>query len=243
MRTAIIKTGIWKDKTIRGMNIDTKLVYLCLITNPERNTTRYMQIDEDYICIQSGIDYRQLAVVKKQLQELGVIQFFEDWVIFSDDSYVSPATGKLSKTIHDRDLLLVPEIVTSYYDNRGENLQSRSSAALVYKDKDNNKDKAIDNSKDNNSLKEFRELNQYWSEQSGRKLSENKTSIAAYKKIRKEHDVGDIQLAINGAVFYQGVKYKPQVLSFASLYDKWDSLSGHMVMEGREKSNAQAPIF
>lgn len=109
-----------------------------------------MQVDEDYICIQSGIDFRQLEIVKKQLEELGVIYFYENWVIFSDDSYVSPATGKLSKAIHEKDLLLVPDVVKDYYDNRGQKLQSHTRAALVYKDKDNNKDinkgkdKAID---------------------------------------------------------------------------------------------------
>lgn len=92
--------------------------------------------------------------------------------------------------------------------------------------------------KENNIV--FDELNNYWSEAGGRKLSDNKTARTAVHKLLKEHSVDEIKFAINGAVYYQGVKYKPQVLSFNSLYEKWDSLSGHMVSETKEQESGTA---
>ncbi len=74
----------------------------------------------------------------------------------------------------------------------------------------------------------FIELNQYWSDLSGRKMSDNKTARAELKKILQNYTIEEIRYAIKGAVYFQGKSYKPQVLSFSSLYKKWDDLSGHM---------------
>ena len=87
---------------------------------------------------------------------------------------------------------------------------------------------------------EFKDLNEFWSSNGGRKMSENKRSYDFFKKIRKENDIETIQKAIIGAIYYQGVKYKPQVMSFASLYEKWDNLIGHLVSEGKENKKDEA---
>lgn len=78
--------------------------------------------------------------------------------------------------------------------------------------------------------KDFNKMNDYWSKTANRKLSNNKTSKGAYKKLLKEHTNREIAEAIKYAVKFQGQEYKPQILSFASLYDKWDSLQGHISM-------------
>jgi len=142
MRTAIVKTDIWKDKKIRMMHIDTKLLYLCLITNPDRNTTRFFKLDNDYIALMSGIDERHLELCKTQLEELELIYFVDDWAIFSDESYVMPAKGKLTSVIYEKDMKLVPNNVIEYSDKK---LLSRSCVAQEYIYKDiyinNNKNK------------------------------------------------------------------------------------------------------
>lgn len=138
MKTAIIKTDIWKDKKIRQMHIDTKLLYLCLITNPDRNTTRFLKIDDDYISFISGIDHRQLALCKKQLEELCLIYFIDDWCIYSNESYVTPAKGKLTATIFEKDMLEVPKNIVAYSE---EKHLSSSCAVQVYINKDINNNK------------------------------------------------------------------------------------------------------
>lgn len=78
---------------------------------------------------------------------------------------------------------------------------------------------------------EYEELRNHWLEHGGRKLSDSATSKSAAKKLLKEHTVDEIKYAILGAIYFQGKQYKPQVLSFTSLYDKWDNLIGHMQTE------------
>jgi hypothetical protein len=169
MRTAIIKTDIWKDKKLRSMHIDTKLFYFCLITNPDRNTTRFFKVDEDYLCIQSGLDYRQLDVVKKQLEELELVYFKDDWVILSDNAFVAPAKGKLSQIIHSKDLASVPQEIINY---RSKKLLSRTGAAQEYKDKDKDKDNNKDKDK-NNSNTEINDIFSLWEETVGYKIESN----------------------------------------------------------------------
>ena len=141
MQTAIIKTDIWKDRNIRQLNLDTKIVYLCLLTNPERNTTRFLKIDEDYLCLQSGIDYRQLEQIKTQLETNDLVYFVDSWAIFCDTAYVEPAKGKLSQIIYNRDLEKVPKYIQDYMPDKL--FQCGSGATPVYKDKDKVKDKDI----------------------------------------------------------------------------------------------------
>lgn len=128
------------------MHLDTKLLYLCLITNPDRNTTRFLKTDDDYISFLSGIDQRQLTVCKEQLEELKLIYFIDNWAIYSDESYVQPAKGKLSGLIFEKDMLEIPENVVAY---SSELHLSSTGATQEYI----NKDKGIYINKDNNKGK------------------------------------------------------------------------------------------
>lgn len=89
----------------------------------------------------------------------------------------------------------------------------------------------------------YLQLNEFWSEKLGRKLSDNKTSRDALKKILKNHTPEQVQYAINGAVYFQGKQYKPQVLSFSSMYEKWDSLLGHMDSVKRQGEKNESNRF
>jgi len=108
---------------------------------------------------------------------------------------------------------------TVHIDNTKENTIDNTNVA-----------KATDSSKMNQFNEDFKKMNDYWSKTANRKLSNNKTSKGAYKKLLKEHTNREIAEAIKYAVKFQGQEYKPQILSFASLYDKWDSLQGHISM-------------
>lgn len=93
------------------------------------------------------------------------------------------------------------------------------------------KNKEVRNIKEINKEKNdaFESLNSFWSELSGRRMSDNKTARTSLKKLLAAgHSEEDIQYAIKGAVYFQGKQYKPQVMSFAALYEKWDNLIGHM---------------
>lgn len=154
MKTAIVKTDIWKDKKLRSLNIDTKLVYLCLITNPDRNTTRFFKLDEDYLCLQSGIDHRQLKMVKQQLEEADLVYFKDDWVILGDTSYVGPAKGRLTLTIYNQDIESIPSEILNYKDKKYLN-DSGTVPEYMYIDKNIDIDINKDIDKDKNLQVDF----------------------------------------------------------------------------------------
>jgi len=103
--------------------------------------------------------------------------------------------------------------------------------------KESNKEKSLAKQDDFNLA--YTTMTDFWQSKTGRKLSDNKTSRSNFKKLLAEHTTEEIQRAVNGAVYFQGKQYKPQVLSFGSMYEKWDSLMGHMdsVERGSDESN------
>lgn len=241
MKTAIIKTDFWKDDSIFELTPDVRMFYLCLLTNPERNTTRAFKCSDRLMSAYTGYNHDTIKLCRKKLQEAGLIRYEEDYYILKEDTNVEPKKGKLTQTIQEKYIESLPKnVVDILLNNESITTDKSSRVALeppleyIYIYKDNNKD-------NNNNIynKEFKELNEFWSKLSNRKLSDNKTAREAFKKLRKEHEVEDIRQAIQGAVYYQGTKYKPQVMSFASMYGKWDSLIGHMVATKKEHDKPQ----
>ena len=120
-------------------------------------------------------------------------------------------------------------------DNGTNKTETRSKPVTIQekKEKENkkesNKEKSL--AKHDEFLTIYGQLRAFWEERTGRKLSDNKTSRDNLKKLLIEHTPEEIQYAIAGAAYFQGKQYKPQVLSFAALYEKWDNLQGHMQSE------------
>ena len=81
MKTALIKTDIWDDDTFYEMNIDTKLIYLLLLTSPERGVGRIFKMSDRLISARSGLNHQQIVVCKKQLQETGVVFFKDNYIL------------------------------------------------------------------------------------------------------------------------------------------------------------------
>lgn len=208
------------------MHIDTKLVFLCLITNPERSNTRYMKVDEDYLCIQSGIDFRQLEVIKKQLSELGVVFFIDDWVIFADDSYVQPNKGRLSQTLYEKDLALVPQNVINYYNNSSELFMNGSCATHECNSKGNSIGNSISISKGNNkSNTEINDLFSLWEEVVGYKIESNQQKNRyACSNLLKKHGKDKLTQLLRGVALTQSDKFAPRISDFVSLQAKLSEL-------------------
>ena len=114
MKTALIKTSIWRDNEIYNLNLDTKLLYLFLTTSPDRNTTRFYRCPDRLISAHIGLTSQLLELCKKQLEAKGLVYFVDGWVVIGDDSYVCPTKGKLTATIYKKDMLEVPSAVLDF---------------------------------------------------------------------------------------------------------------------------------
>lgn len=250
MRTALIKTDFWKDDNIFELTPDVRMFYLCLLTNPERNTTRAFKCSDRLLSAYTGYNHDTIKLCRDRLIKAGLIQFVDEYYILRDGSNVEPKRGKLTQSIQEKFMATLPDRVRDILENNIDTTPVKSSRAALEQpleyvyvndnvDVNNNVNNNVnkDKSLSSETLKEFRELNAFWSEKSGRKMSDNKTSRENYRKLRKENSVDDIRMAIMGAVHFQGMKYKPQVMSFAALYKKWDNLTGHMTVYQREQTN------
>lgn len=155
MKTALFNTKFWKDSTIYSLNSDTKLVYISLLTNPERNTTRFYQCADRFLVSQTGYDYKLIDICKAQLVEKKLMRFgVDDWVVIGDQAYIKPTKGKLSQRLYFDDLNCVPpEVVViesemnwknsflkkEYFsDEDDQKLMSGSGESQEYNNKDNN---------------------------------------------------------------------------------------------------------
>jgi len=141
MKTAIIKTDFWKDDKIPDLNSDTKLLYLCLLTNPDRNTSPAFKCSDRMLSAYTGYNKDLINICRNQLIEKKLIIYINGYYILNHQDYVEPKKGKLTKVILDKYLDELPENIRV---KAQEMLKSGSRGTLeyIYKDKDiyNNKD-------------------------------------------------------------------------------------------------------
>lgn len=180
MKTQIIKTSFWKDDKIYQLSIDAKLLYLCLLTNPEKNTTPAFKVSDRMLSIQTGFNINQIEVAKKVLVELELIKFVEGYFIINDQDFVKAAKGKLSAHLYEKDITSLPENIQIL-------LLSDTGAPQEY----NNKDKDNNNNKDIN--KENFDL--FWLEYPVRKSDKSAclTLFKSYSRATQEQIIEDVK--------------------------------------------------
>lgn len=143
MKTAIIKTSFWEDDKVFQLNVDTKLLYLFLLTAPQRNTTRFYMLTDRLISAYVGLSDRALDLCKKQLQDSEMVFFVDGWVVLGDGVYVKPNRGKLTMTIYPQDMENVPEKIRQFALDRNLNfeLSTEKTSGVAQEYIYNNKDK------------------------------------------------------------------------------------------------------
>lgn len=121
MRTAIFNSNFWKDESVYELSIDARMLYLCLITNPEKNTTPAFKIADRLLTAYTGFNSTQLEVARKMLITKKLIEIIDGYYIVTSQEFVEPRKGKLSDTLYERDVQKLPTKVQ-------ERLKSHSGA-------------------------------------------------------------------------------------------------------------------
>lgn len=148
MKTALIKTTIWDDDTFYGLNIDTKIIYMLLLTSPERGVSRIFKMSNRLISARSGLNDQQISICKKQLEDLKIVYFIDGWIYLTEkSSFIQPVRGKLTYKTLIKEIMEVPEYIFNkfalltdmkdYISHRRDSCQSHVH--------DNDKDNDIDN--------------------------------------------------------------------------------------------------
>jgi predicted transcriptional regulator len=88
MKTRVIQTSIWRDILDEPMNIDTKLLYMYLLTNEHIGQTDYLKVIESEVSFYTGLDQKQIKFCLKQLEDVGLIRIYSNWVMFTNGAYI-----------------------------------------------------------------------------------------------------------------------------------------------------------
>lgn len=248
MKTALIKTNIWDDDLFYDLNIDTKIIYLLLLTSPERGVGRTFKMTDRIITARSGLNQKQISICKSQLQELGVAFFFDGWVNLTDkSSFVQPVKGKLTEITLARELKDIPVEVSEHFYNLTEVISpvTDQSVTIVTPVHDNVNDDDEDNVPVNDSgiqifgKSEINELFDNWEEVVGYKITGNMTKNRyAANNLFKKHGLDGVQKLIRGVHISQTDKYAPRISDFVSLQSKYNDL----LAWGKRTGNQSAKI-
>ena len=153
MRTAIITTDFWESDRIASLNSDTRSIYLCLLTNPKRNTTNVFKLSKRLLGFYSGYSNNIINLCLSQLEEAGFIMQVDDFFILIGQEYVKAKRGKLTQSIEENYISSLPENIQNILSDT----QVSSRVALEYNNKDNNKDNNINKDIDNKELSDIKE--------------------------------------------------------------------------------------
>lgn len=118
MRTAMFRTDFWKDDGIFSLNKDTKDIYICLLTNPERDLTPAFKLSDRMLSTYSGYSIEVIQNCRKQLEEKDYIAFVDGYYVICSQAYVEPLTGRDSKKIFQRDYAKLPQSVKQIIQRR-----------------------------------------------------------------------------------------------------------------------------
>ena len=168
MRTAIINTNFWKDDLIFELNTDTRLFYLAILTNPERNTSPAFKCSDRMMSTFTGYDKNILPLLRKQLEDKGLLVYKDGYYIITGNAYIKPTKGKLSASLIEKYMNELPNDIKLLVD---ELFMNGSGVVHEYKDKDNNKDIIKDKKYTNKEIELY--FNDIW-------------NLYNYKKDRKK---------------------------------------------------------
>lgn len=162
MKTALIKTDIWDDDTFYEMNIDTKLIYLLLLTSPERGVGRIFKMSDRLISARSGLNQQQISVCKKQLQDIGVVFFKDNYILLAkESSFIQPVKGRLTEKVLQKEVKELPDLIISHFASLtdiNDYVSYRNGTGTV-QELDNDNDIDIDNDSDS-GYRKFKRIKQ-----------------------------------------------------------------------------------
>lgn len=226
MKTAIIKTDFWKDDDIYELSIDERMLYLCILTNPERNTTPAFKCSDRIMSAFTGFNTQQMQVARQRLIDREKIIFIEGYYLIRNQDFVDTKRGKLSSDKYLEDLKTLPKGIQ---DIILKNKDFRSRAALeplesIEIEKEIDTEIVVEKEKDTEKSKQISEVIKALEKVDAKNklYYGNKTQRKACEFIIQEYgfqEVLDMIAVIPSARLK--IPYFPSVTTPCELRDKW----------------------
>lgn len=123
MKTRVLPTQIWDSDDVYTLNIDTKLLYLILLTNPYIGQSRYYKISDRQLSTFSGLNTDQVSKCKKDLELANMVFFKEGYVCITGTGYIeSFYRGEKNAIARERELTSIPVGVIQYFNSKLDTL-------------------------------------------------------------------------------------------------------------------------
>lgn len=114
MKTTIIRTDIWKDDELFKLHLDSKLLYLFILSSPERGNSHLFPWSKRQASNYTGITETQVDVAMKQLIESGFVSVYGGYIAILKEHF-SVTRNRYSQQIEEEVLSKLPEDVYAYF--------------------------------------------------------------------------------------------------------------------------------
>lgn len=125
-----MKTGFWQDDDVFELNSDTRLLYLCLLTNPQREILPAFRCSDRMLSAYTGYNKDLIDVCRKQLIASGRIIYAEaddkQYYIMTKQDFVQPHAGRWTEQAYRREFSKLPEKIQTIVAE----LHEKSSSSL-----------------------------------------------------------------------------------------------------------------
>lgn len=123
MKTRVISTEIWDEDSVFTLNIDTKLLYLILLTNPYIGQSRFYKINDRQLSTFSGLNIDQLKKCKSDLELANMAYFKDSFVCITGYGFIECFyKGEKNAIAKQKELAKIPSNVMSYFKEKMDTL-------------------------------------------------------------------------------------------------------------------------
>ena len=114
MKTTIIRTDIWKDDELFSLHLDSKYLYLYILSSPERENFHLFPWSKRLASTYTGITEKQIETALKELIDAGFVQVYGGYIAIIKEHF-SVTRNRYSEQAEQDMLASLPEDVYAFF--------------------------------------------------------------------------------------------------------------------------------
>lgn len=239
MAKRLISTSFWSDTYIEDLEVDEKLLFIYLITNPLCNIGGAYEIKLKRISYETGIPKERIEKILKKFDEDDRIVLIEDWIFilnFAKHQSDNPNIRKGIERVYEE----LPEKIKA---SKAFQRVSKRLGYLIKTLLQLNKNFITTQSQPNAPAESVSEEDVFKIFRKFKKLSPKLTGtetkqIEATKKLIGEYGQEKALLIVDQAIAIQGTQYSPKILTPLDLWEKIGDLQVYLKRKQEDKQNS-----
>lgn len=214
MKTRIIQTKFWTDPVILDINMESKHLFIYLLSCSHIGMTGVFELADSTILYESGLTVKQLSNAKRILTEKQKVYFHNSWIkLVNACKYNNYGVGEKNKPAYEKELSFIPPPVLDYFNN------IKDSSIIVLSEKTDTTPivPIIHNTEiiiQNTSLESVRTFLNYFNQVFGTRYTSTDALLPNFEYWIKQYTLDDLKKAINYARSdkYWRDKMTPEIL-------------------------------